>query len=513
MQAGKLGALLGLMSLPSPAVYAAVPADFLFRNTEANGSGMPYRIFVPPGYDPAQRYPLIVFLHGAGEAGTNNTSQLNNGANGAMQLISDANLATRKVFMAAPQCPHSSGCWAGGTQLAQLNTMLDRIATEFRIDADRVHVTGISMGGNGTWALVANAPQRFASAVPICGWGSPGQAPLVGALPFWFFHAVNDGTVGVSGSRDLVNALRNANARTIYTEYATGGHFIWTPTYANPLLFRWITAQARGAPSLTTPPIVRIEDPTTAPTWTTELGALPLAGVTDNGGHAVTGVAWARRNGTNGAANGTTQWTTPAIALAMGVNDLRMTATGSGYHAPWGGSTTISAPLRVNRVNVVPQPGDTVAAINAGGAAYTGADGAAWSADTAFEGGDVQVSSRAIAGTVDDALYNDWRWGNFAYRFVVPQARYEIDLHFAETYNAGAGARRFNVTLQGVRVLDEFDIAATAGIDTAHVRRYLVEATDGEVVIRIGNGSIGNARLDALKVVRSADAIFRGSFE
>lgn len=91
---------------------AAVPADFLYRNTSADNTGMPYRIFVPPGYDAANAYPLIVFLHGAGEAGTNNTAQISGNANGAMKLISDANLAIQPTLIAAPQCPTNSSCRA-----------------------------------------------------------------------------------------------------------------------------------------------------------------------------------------------------------------------------------------------------------------------------------------------------------------------------------------------------------------------------------------------------------------
>ena len=108
----QLASLILLLALAgSGLAAAAVPADFLFRNTADDGTGMPYRIFVPPGYNAAQSYPLIVFLHGAGEAGTNNTAQLNNNANGAMKLISDANLALQPTFMAAPQCPTNSSCW------------------------------------------------------------------------------------------------------------------------------------------------------------------------------------------------------------------------------------------------------------------------------------------------------------------------------------------------------------------------------------------------------------------
>ena len=505
--------IAGMAWLAGTVAHAAVPADFLFRNTETDGSGMPYRLFVPPGTVSTQQYPLIVFLHGAGEYGTNNTNQLNNNANGAMALVSDANLAVQRVFMAAPQCPTNSSCWAGGTQLARLNTMLDRIAAEFRIDPDRIHVTGLSMGGNGTWSFVLNRPDRFASAVPMSGYGGTGTAASVSAIPFWYFHAIDDGTVGVAGSRNQVDALRAANARVIYTEYATGGHGIWSNAYRTPLLFAWMMAQRRGQAVTSTPPVVRIEQPTTAPAWTTDLAAVAVSGSADNAANAITGITWALRNGPSGSTTGITQWSTPSIALSSGINDIAVTATGPSYHAPYGGATTFNANLRVQRVGSIPQPGELVLAANSGGPAYTAMDGTVFSADTAFEGGDVQVSSRTIANTPDPTLYNTWRWGNFNYRVPALPGPYDVTLHFAETYNTAAGLRRFNVSVQGVRVLEEFDIAAEAGVNTALLRRFRANATNGEVIVQVANGSVGNARLDAIEVRRSADVIFAAGFD
>ncbi|MEZ5463177.1 malectin domain-containing carbohydrate-binding protein [Dokdonella sp.] len=503
--------LLTAVWVANPA-SSAVPADFLYRNTGPGDTGMPYRIFLPPGYDPGQNYPLIVFLHGAGEAGTNNTSQLNNNANGALKLVSDANLAIQPTFMAAPQCPTNSSCWGQAQSLQRLNAMLDQIAAEFSIDADRVHVTGLSMGGHGTWSLVQNRPDRFASAVPMSGYGG-GSATAMSGIPFWYFHAANDGTVGVAGSRNQVNALRAANARVIYTEYATGGHGIWSNSYGNALLFPWIMAQWRGNPSLTTPPVVRIEQPTQEPVWITDLAQTPLSGVFDNDGASIASVAWSRRNGPNGTANGTTLWNTPSIDLELGINDLIITGTGSSYYANYGGATTINANLRANRVTSIPEPGDTVIAINSAGPDYNAIDGTAFVADSAFEGGSTQVSSHVIANTADDTLYNSWRWGNFAYRIPVANGRYEIDLHFAETYNSAAGQRRFNVTLQGVPILQEFDIAAEAGLDTALVRHYVIDVDGGEILIQFSNGSVGSARVDAVHVVLSDDVLFASGFD
>ena len=507
-----LTATVTMLLLASGISSAAVPGDFLFRNTTPDNTGMPYRIFVPPGYDAAQAYPLIVFLHGAGEAGTNNTAQLNNNANGAMKLISDANLAIQPTLMAAPQCPTNSSCWGQTTSLQRLNAMLDQIAAEFHIDADRVHVTGLSMGGNGTWEFVKNRPDRFASAVPMSGYGGGSATPLSG-IPFWYFHAANDGTVNVSGSRNQVNALRAANARVIYTEYATGGHGIWQNAYATPMLFEWMMAQRRGHPGLLAPPVVRIEHPSGEPVWTTDLDKTALSGVFNNGGESIAMVEWLQRNGASGTATGTSAWSTPIVSLPMGISDFQVTATGSSYYAPYTGATTINANLRVNRVDSIPNPGDTVIAINSAGAGYMALDGTAFVADTAFEGGSTQVSSHTVANTGDETLYNSWRWGNFAYRVPVANGPYEVTLHFAETYNTAVGQRRFNVSVQGVPELEEFDIAAEAGLDTAVIKRYDIDVGNNEILIQFSNGSVGSARIDAVRVVLSLDRIFVSGFE
>ena len=506
-----LPALLGLGMIGSAWAADPVPADFLFRATGGGGS-MPYRVFVPSACTGAQSCPLIVFLHGAGEAGTNNTAQLNNNANGAMKLISEANQAIQPALMAAPQCPTNSSCWGQANSLTQLGVMLDQIAAEFNVDVDRVHATGLSMGGNGTWELVRNQPQRFASAVPMSGYGG-GSATALADLPFWYFHAINDGTVGVAGSRNQVNALRAVNARVIYTEYATGGHGIWQNAYATPLLFRWMMAQRRGQLEPTAPPFVRIEQPTAEPLWLTDQPETVLAGVVDNDVATTSSVAWLRRGGPDGTANGTTLWTTPSVALPMGLSDFQVTATGSSYHAPYGGATTFNANLTVNRLPFVPDPGDTLIAINAAGAEYLAVDGTDYLADTAFEGGSTQVSTRNVANTEDDTLYNSWRWGNFAYRIPVSNGQYRVSLHFAETYNSAPGQRSFDVALQGVPILTAFDIAAEVGLDTATVRVFETTVSNNQLLIQFSNGSAGSARVDAVRIELAVEDLLVDGFE
>lgn len=502
------------LSAATAAAHAATRADFRYGVSNTGGTTLPFRYFVPPGYDPAQAYPLILFLHGAGERGNDNEAQLDNDANGAMRLLDDAHLARQPVFMIAPQC-FTNGWW-GGAPLETAVAIIDQVAADYHIDPDRVYLTGLSMGGMGSWSAATAHPDRFAAVVPMSGNGdtSPAVVARVGAIPFWFFHAENDPTVGVGGSDALVAALRNAGASTIYTRYDSGGHGIWSVAYAHPLLFDWLVAQRRGAPSTTAAPLLRIEQPTAGDAWSTEQAAVDLAGRADHGSLAIDAVNWEVLAGPGGGATGTANWSIAGLPLNTGANPIRVSASGPSGHAPWGGHTTFNDSLRVTRAGPAPEPGTVVAAINAGGPGYDAADGTPYAADTAFDGGSTQVSTHAVGGTEDDALYNDWRWGNFAYHIPVPPGPYWVELQFADTYNSAAGQRVFDVSVEGVRVLQNLDIIAAVGVDAALVRRFRAEVDDGVLDLAFANGSVGSARLDALRVIRAdEEAIFADGFD
>ena len=161
---------IAAIALAFTVAHGATRDEFLYGNA-ADGSNLPFRYFVPPGYDGGQVYPLILFLHGAGERGNDNEAQLNNNANGAMRLLDDGNLALQPVFMIAPQCP-TDGWWSGATLTSAIG-IVDQISATYNIDPDRVYVTGLSMGGMGTWSAVVAEPDRFAAAVPMCGIPRP----------------------------------------------------------------------------------------------------------------------------------------------------------------------------------------------------------------------------------------------------------------------------------------------------------------------------------------------------
>jgi len=273
-------------------------------------------------------------------------------------------------------------------------------------------------------------------------------------------------------------------------------------------------SQRRGTPSTITPPILRITGPTSAGAYSTDQPTIDLAGVADNDGNAIDAVAWDAVGSGSGSATGTASWSVAAVTLAEGANLIRVTATSPSEYADYAGHTTYNDALRVTRTGTPPEPGSVTAAINAGGDAYTAADGTPFTADTAFDGGSTQVSTHTVNGTADGTLYNNWRFGNFAYHIPAFDGLYTVELQFADTYNSAAGQRIFDVAIEGTTVLDDFDIIASVGVDTATIRRFNVNVSDGMLDIVFTNGSAGSARVDAIRVIRAGgDSIFRDGFE
>lgn len=219
----------------------------------SKGLTLPYRLFKVKNPTAGTKYPLILFLHGAGERGDNNTAQLMANA-GATVWATDAHQAEHPAYVIAPQCPAGKQWvdtdWTLGSYSTttvpvsdQLTTALeiaDAVATEFGTDPARQYITGLSMGGYGTWDAVVRNPTRFAAALPICGAGDPSKADLIKLLPLWTFHGDADGTVPVKGSRDMVTALKAVGSTVQYSEYPGVGHDAWTMTYANEAVIDWL---------------------------------------------------------------------------------------------------------------------------------------------------------------------------------------------------------------------------------------------------------------------------------
>jgi len=207
----------------------------------ADGQELNYRLLLPKGYkaDGKEAYPLVLFLHGAGERGNDNARQLKHGA---PEFATEANREKYPAFVVAPQCPQGK-FWTQFDGI--LKELLASLQKEFRVDAKRLYATGLSMGGFGTWSLIAKSPELFAAAAPICGGGDEKQAEKLVKLPIWVFHGDADNVVKPELSRKMVAAIEKAGGKPKYTEYPGMGHDSWTKTYADPEFMKWLFEQKR----------------------------------------------------------------------------------------------------------------------------------------------------------------------------------------------------------------------------------------------------------------------------
>ena len=197
-----------------------------------------YLLYLPKDYgkEADKKWPLILFLHGSGESGSDFEKVM---MHGPPKLV-----AAGKEFpfiIVSPQAPTSRIGW----QVETLNTLLDDVIQKYGVDQDRVYLTGLSMGGFGTWNLASANPERFAAIAPICGGGQPFMARRLKDLPIWVFHGGKDPTVPVKLSEDMVDALKKAGSDVKFTVYPEAGHDSWTATYDNPELYTWLLSHTR----------------------------------------------------------------------------------------------------------------------------------------------------------------------------------------------------------------------------------------------------------------------------
>jgi len=196
-----------------------------------------YWLYLPENYAAKKKCPLILFLHGAGERGDNLEKVKVHGPPKLVEQRSDC-----PAIVVSPQCP-SERLWSP----TQLSLLLDTCVETLKVDADRVYVTGLSMGGFGTWALCAKEAERFAAAIPICGGGDVTKADRLVDLPIRVFHGAKDSVVTLDFSQNMVDAIRAAGGTKVeLTVYPEANHDSWTETYANDDVAEWLLRQKRG---------------------------------------------------------------------------------------------------------------------------------------------------------------------------------------------------------------------------------------------------------------------------
>jgi predicted peptidase len=200
-----------------------------------------YLLYLPPEYDKQESWPLMLFLHGAGERGDDLELVK---VHGPPKLIAAGQ--DFPFIVVSPQCPKDLH-W----EPIELVALLDNIEHTYKVDPDRVYVTGLSMGGFGTWELAAYAPQRLAAIAPICGGGETYWVKRFAHLPVWAFHGGRDPAVPVERSQQMVDELTKQGGHPRLTIYPDAEHDSWTETYNNPELYTWLLEQRRSTEDAT----------------------------------------------------------------------------------------------------------------------------------------------------------------------------------------------------------------------------------------------------------------------
>ncbi|MBV9121816.1 MAG: dienelactone hydrolase family protein [Planctomycetes bacterium] len=212
---------------------------FLERtHKDPDGKEAGYVLFVPHDYQPDKPYPLILFLHGVGESGTDGRRQAALGLGPAIKK-------QEKTFPALVIFPQSQKrSWSAKSEDGRrAMAILAEVQKAYKIDPKRIYLTGLSMGGSGTWSLALQYPHQWAAIVPICGRSDPSRAAIIKDIPCWCFHGADDPVVPVEQSRRMIEALKKAGGHPRYTEYPGVGHASWERAYATPELYEWLFAQ------------------------------------------------------------------------------------------------------------------------------------------------------------------------------------------------------------------------------------------------------------------------------
>jgi len=248
-------ALGAALLLPNRTIAAAAQRAIFLPKIYQNSRRemLPYRLFIPQGYDKRKKYPLVLWLHGGAGRGNDNLKQISSGNTiGSHVWTLPENQSKNPCFVVAPQCPNNE-LWATldtakpTEQMRLVLGLLQNLQRVFSLDAQRLYVAGQSMGGFGTWSVISQRPDTFAAAIPVCGGGDESEAPKFIKMSIWAFHGEKDEAVSVERSRKMIDAIRQAGGMPKYTEYKDADHVIWDRVFSEPELLSWVFAQNRTA--------------------------------------------------------------------------------------------------------------------------------------------------------------------------------------------------------------------------------------------------------------------------
>lgn len=216
---------------------------FFQKDVEVSKSvSLAYLLSLPKDYEAEgnKKYPLVLFLHGMGERGSNLDLVKLHG------LPKNAEKEDFPFILVSPQCPLDIQRYSNWLfYIDSVIALLDDVIDNYQVDEQRVYITGLSMGGYGTWEIAKQFPHKFAAAAPICGGGSTKQIDRLADMPVWAFHGAKDDVVPLEESEVMVEALRDAGGNVKFTIYPEANHDSWTETYNNPEFLSWLLKQKK----------------------------------------------------------------------------------------------------------------------------------------------------------------------------------------------------------------------------------------------------------------------------
>jgi predicted peptidase len=253
----KAAPVAALAAILAPVAFAQqlTSDDIEFRKKEyvnKKGERLPYRLYVPLGYDSSQKYPLLLWLHGGDGRGSDNVRQLNGGNQIGTHFFSGKQVQLKfPMFILLPQCP-SNDNWSDpdlnqpSKWLEMTMSALADVQKEFSIDASRIYLAGQSMGGLGVWSTLQAYPGKWAAAVILCAYDNFTDIAAIAHTPIWVFQGQQDDTVPLLLVQEMMKQLRKAHAKLRYTEYPKTGHELWKKVFAEPDLLSWLSSQKLG---------------------------------------------------------------------------------------------------------------------------------------------------------------------------------------------------------------------------------------------------------------------------
>lgn len=245
--------MLCLISFSTAIAQQSLWSKETYKN--AKGDSLLYRQLFPD-YNTVRKLPLVIFLHGSGERGNDNEAQLKWGVN---NFASDKNLSMYPAFVIVPQCPENAN-WANisayekesltfaATPTKTMELLMELIQQTIKklpVDTNRIYITGLSMGGFGTFDAISRYPNLFAAAVPVCGGGDLASVPAIKHIPMWVVTGAEDASVNPMLSLEMVRAMQKAGAHPGFTQYPEVGHFSWIMAYSDALIMEWMFRQRK----------------------------------------------------------------------------------------------------------------------------------------------------------------------------------------------------------------------------------------------------------------------------